>query len=102
MKLLLLAIYIFFIGLCGLTLMRRHLLLMLISIELIFLAINYNLILSSYYLDDMLGQVYSLALLSVAASEAAIGLALVVVFYKLNGSIAIDAIKKLNGYYIKK
>lgn len=83
------------VGILGLFLVTKHVLLSLMAIEVIFLAINLNFIAGSVFLDDMYGQVYSLSLLTVAAAEAAIGLALVVSFFKLNGSIAIDSISKV-------
>jgi NADH:ubiquinone oxidoreductase subunit K len=67
------------------------------SIELMLLAINFNFIVFSYFLDDFYGQVISLFVLTVAAAEAAIGLAILVVYYRLTGSILIDFVSLLKG-----
>jgi NADH:ubiquinone oxidoreductase subunit K len=96
-KFLLLSIFIFFIGVMGLFLTRRHIILLLLSIELIFLSINYNFLVFSVFLDDIIGQYYALCVLTVAAAESAIGLAILVVFYRLRGGISIDLINLLKG-----
>lgn len=102
LKYILVSNFIVCVGIFGFFFLRKHIILILICIELIFLAININFIVGSVYLDDIIGQVYSLSVLTVAAAEAAIGLALVVIYYKLNGSIAVDAISKINNKNIKK
>src|SRR5690242_19968110 len=88
---------IFFIGIMGLFLTRRHIILLLLSIELIFLAINYNFIIFSVFLDDILGQFYVLCIITVAAAESSIGLAILVIFYRLRGGISLDIINYLKG-----
>ena len=67
------------------------------SIEIMLLAVNLNFIFFSIYLDDMLGQIFALYVLTVAAAESAIGLAILVVFYRIRGIIAIDNISALKG-----
>lgn len=67
------------------------------SIELMLLAINFNLIIFSVYLDDIIGQVFSLFILTVAASESAIGLAILVIYYRLRGIISVDYISTIKG-----
>ena len=96
-KYLIVSCIIFFIGLMGLFLTRKHIILLLLSIELIFLAINYNFIIFSVFLNDLLGQFYSLCVITVAAAESSIGLAILVIFFKLRGGISLDIINYLKG-----
>src|ERR1700758_560073 len=86
---------LFIIGVLGLYLNRKHAIMILISLELLILSVNINFIISSIYLDDLLGLIYSLINLTSAASESAIGLALLIVFYKLKGGISFDLISLL-------
>jgi len=88
---------IFFVGVMGLFLIRKHIILLLLSIELIFLAINFNFIIFSVFLDDFLGQFYSLCVITIAAAESSIGLAILVIFFKLRGGISLDIINYLKG-----
>lgn len=88
---------LFVIGLLGIFLTRRHIIIILISIELILLAINLNFIVFSVYFDDMLGQFFALLILTVAAAESSIGLAILVVYYRVNGYIVTDFINNLKG-----
>lgn len=81
-----------FIGFIGAILIRRYFILTLISIELILLAININFIIYSVYLDDILGQVFSIVFLTLAASESVLGLALVIIFFRLKGGLSLDSI----------
>lgn len=97
LKYLVLSTFIFFVGVMGLFLTRKHIILLLLSLELIFLAINYNFIIFSVFFDDLLGQYYVLCVLTVAAAESAIGLAILVVFYRLRGGISLDLINLLKG-----
>jgi NADH-quinone oxidoreductase subunit K len=83
---------LFVIGCFGMFLSRKHLLVILIALELMLLSININLVVFSVILDDILGQIYALAILSVAAAETAIGLALLVIYYRLRGGISIDLV----------
>jgi NADH-quinone oxidoreductase subunit K len=91
----LLSFLLFLIGSLGLFLLRTHALMALISLELLILSININFIVGSIFLDDLLGLVYSLINLTSAASESAIGLALLIIFYKLKGGISLDLISLL-------
>ncbi len=76
---------------------RKNFIIILMSIEIMLLAVNLNFIFFSIYLDDMLGQIFALYVLTVAAAESAIGLAILVVFYRIRGIIAIDNISALKG-----
>jgi len=69
---------------------RKHLIIVLISLELMLLSININFVVYSVLLDDILGQVYAIMLLAIAAAETAIGLAILVIYYRLRGGISID------------
>lgn len=69
---------------------RKHLIMVLISLELMLLAININFIIYSVIMDDMMGQLYAIILLALAATETALGLAIVVVYYRLRGGISLD------------
>ena len=81
---------LFTIGVLGIFLNRRNVILMLMAIELILLAVNINLVAFSAYLGDLTGQVMAMFVLTVAAAEAAIGLAILVIFFRRRGSIAVD------------
>lgn len=81
---------IFLIGFSGLLINRRNILITIMSIELMLLAVNLNLILFSVYLDDIAGQLFVLFVLTVAATESAIGLAILVVCHKVQGTIFVD------------
>jgi NADH-quinone oxidoreductase subunit K len=70
---------------------------MLMSIELMLLAVNFNFLFFSVYLDDLLGQLFALLILTVAAAESALGLALLVVYYRIRGTIAVEFINLLKG-----
>src|SRR4029078_6424918 len=96
-KVLIISFFIFFVGVLGLFFTRKHIILLLLSIELIFLSINYNFLVFSLYLDDIIGQFYVLCIISVAAAESVIGLAILVVFYRLRGGISLDLINLLKG-----
>ncbi len=96
-KYLYLFISLFLIGLIGLFLTRRNLLLIIMSIELMLIAVNMYLIICSTYLDDSTGHFFSLYILTIAAAEAAIGLALIVIYYRLSGLITIDYISNIKG-----
>ena len=88
---------LFFIGIWGIFVTRKNFIIILMSIEIMLLAINLNFIFFSLYLDDMLGQLFALYILTVAAAESAIGLAILVVYYRLKGIIAVDNISALKG-----
>ena len=88
---------IFTIGVLGIFLNRKNVIIILMSIELILLSVNINLISFSAYLGDLSGQVFAMFTLTVAAAEAAIGLAILVVFFRNLGSIEVQKINKLKG-----
>lgn len=88
---------LFLLGLWGIFLNRKNILIMLMSIELMLLAVNLNFLLFSVYLDDLLGQLFALLILTVAAAESAIGLALLVIYYRLRGTIAVEFINLMKG-----
>ncbi|MDX1916782.1 MAG: NADH-quinone oxidoreductase subunit NuoK [Rickettsiaceae bacterium] len=92
-----LSIIIFAIGLFGVTTNYRNLIRMLVSIELILLAANINFIAFSAYMHDLKGQIASIIVLSIAAAEAAIGLAIIVALYRNKGSIEIKDLNELKG-----
>jgi len=96
-KFIILSSIVFIIGLFGMFLSRKHLIIILMALEILLLASNINFIIFSVYLDDMLGQIYSLLILTIGATESAIGLAILIVYYRLRGSIAIDTINALKG-----
>jgi NADH-quinone oxidoreductase subunit K len=80
-------IFLFFIGLFGIVLNRRNILIVLMCIEIILLSLNLNFIVLSTYLDDFCGQVFSFFILTVAAAESAVGLAIIIIYYRLRGEI---------------
>ena len=88
---------LFFLGMWGIYLNRKNILIMLMSLELMLLAVNVNFILCSLYLDDFMGQIFALFILTVAAAESAIGLAILVLYSRVRGTIAIESIRLLNG-----
>jgi len=90
--LLVLSILLFLIGVMGLTLTKQNAIMLLISLELLILAVNINFVISSIFLDDSLGIIYALIYLTSAAAESAIGLALLVLFYRIKGGISLDLI----------
>lgn len=89
--------FVFLFGLWGIFVTRKNLIIILMSIELMLLSINLNLITFSCYLDDLMGQIFSLCILNVAAAEAAIGLAILIIYYRLRGIISIDFINFIKG-----
>jgi len=92
-----LALILFIIGILGMFIFRKHIIQILISLELILLSINMNFIIFSLLLDDLLGQIYALLVLTLAAAESSIGLAIIIVYYRLRGGISIDLINLLKG-----
>jgi NADH-quinone oxidoreductase subunit K len=92
-----LAVLLFFIGISGIFLNRKNIIILLMSVELMLLAINLTFIVFSVFLDDVVGQVFALFVLTVAAAESAIGLALLVVYYRVRGTIAIGSIRLMRG-----
>ena len=92
-----LAAIIFTIGIIGIFLNRKNVIIILMSIELILLAVNINLVSFSIYLQNLVGQVFAMFILTVAAAEAAVGLAIIVIYYKNKGSINVEQIDSLKG-----
>ena len=92
-----LAAIIFTIGVVGVFLNRKNVIIILMSIELMLLAVNINLVSFSIYLQDLVGQIFRMFILTVAAAEAAVGLAIIVIFYKNKGSINVEEISSLKG-----
>ena len=88
---------IFTSGLVGIFLNRKNVIVLLMSIELILLAVNINLVSFSIFINDLNGQIFTLFILTVAAAEAAIGLAIIVVYFRNSGSIRVEDIDKLKG-----
>lgn len=88
---------LFLAGMLGIFITRKNIIIILMSIELMLLAINVNFIAYSVYLDDLLGQLFALFVLTVAAAESAVGLALLVAYYRVKGSVAIIFINHLKG-----
>ena len=88
---------IFTIGVAGIFLNRKNIIFILMSIELILLAVNINLVSFSVFLGDLTGQIFTLFILTVAAAEAAIGLAIIVVYFRNAGTIRVEEIDKLKG-----
>ena len=91
------AAILFTIGIFGIFLNRRNVIIILMSIELILLAVNVNLVAFSVFLGDIVGQVYALIVLTVAAAEAAIGLAILVAYFRNRGSIAVEDVNLMRG-----
>ena len=89
---------IFTIGVIGIFLNRKNIIVILMSIELILLAVNINLVSFSIFLNNLIGQVFTVFILTVAAAEAAIGLAIIVVYYRNAGTISVEEINKLKGW----
>ena len=88
---------IFFLGTVGIFLNRKNVIVILMSIELILLAVNIDLISFSIFTGDILGQIFTMLILTVAAAEAAIGLAIIVVYYRNRGSIRVEDINQMKG-----
>ncbi len=88
---------LFTLGVFGIFINRKNVIVILMSIELMLLAVNINLVAFSAFLNDLVGQIFTLFVLTVAAAEAAIGLAIVMVYYRNRGTIAVDEINVLKG-----
>jgi NADH-quinone oxidoreductase subunit K len=91
------AAILFTIGVFGIFINRKNVIVILMSVELILLAVNINLVSFSAFLGDLVGQVFALIVLTVAAAEASIGLAILVVFFRNRGSIAVEDINLMKG-----
>ncbi|HEX4104946.1 MAG TPA: NADH-quinone oxidoreductase subunit NuoK [Rhizomicrobium sp.] len=91
------AAILFTIGVVGIFLNRKNIIIILMSIELILLSVNLNFVAFSSYLGDLVGQVFALFVLTVAAAEAAIGLAILVVYFRNRGTIAVEDVNVMKG-----
>ena len=91
------AAFLFTIGIFGIFLNRKNVIVILMSIELMLLAVNINLVAFSSFSGDLVGQVFTMFVLTVAAAEAAIGLAILVTFFRDRGSIAVDDVNRMRG-----
>jgi NADH-quinone oxidoreductase subunit K len=91
------AAILFTIGVLGIFLNRRNVIIILMSIELILLAVNLNFVAFSAFLGDLVGQIFALFVLTVAAAEAAIGLAILVVYFRNRGTIAVEDVNLMKG-----
>ena len=91
------AAILFTLGVLGIFVNRKNVIVILMSVELMLLAVNINLVAFSSHLNDIVGQVFALFVLTVAAAEAAIGLAILVTFYRNRGSIAVEDINMMKG-----
>ena len=88
---------LFTLGVFGIFLNRKNVIIILMAIELMLLAVNINLVAFSIFLQDVTGQIFAMFVLTVAAAEAAIGLAILVIFFRNRGSVAVDDISQLKG-----
>ena len=88
---------LFTMGVLGIFVNRKNLIVILMAIELILLAVNLNLVAFSAYLHDLVGQVFAMFVLTVAAGEAAIGLAILVIYFRGRGTIAVDDVNRMKG-----
>tara|TARA_B100000530_G_scaffold320748_1_gene254313 strand:+ start:1311 stop:1625 length:315 start_codon:yes stop_codon:yes gene_type:complete len=91
------AAILFTLGIFGIFLNRKNVIIILMSIELMLLAVNINLVSFSVYLNDLVGQVFAMFVLTVAAAEAAIGLAILVVYFRNRGSISVENVNMMKG-----
>lgn len=91
------AAILFTLGIFGIFLNKKNVIIILMSVELILLAVNINLVSFSVFLQDMVGQVFAMLVLTVAAAEAAIGLAIIVVYFRNRGTIAVEDINLMKG-----
>ena len=91
------AAILFALGVLGIVVNRKNLIVMLMAVELILLAVNLNLVAFSAYLHDLVGQVFAMFVLTVAAGEAAIGLAILVIYFRGRGTISVDDVNRMRG-----
>ncbi len=94
---LIVAAILFTIGVFGIFINRKNIITILMAVELMLLAVNINLVAFSSYLNDLTGQIFTMLILTVAAAEAAIGLAILVVYFRNRGSIAVDEMNSMKG-----
>tara|TARA_R110002033_G_scaffold82708_2_gene133636 strand:- start:419 stop:724 length:306 start_codon:yes stop_codon:yes gene_type:complete len=88
---------LFVMGMLGIFLNRKNIIIILMAIELILLAVNINFVAFSAFLGDMTGQIFAMFILTVAAGEAAIGLAILVIYFRQRGTIAVDDVNRMKG-----
>ena len=88
---------LFVLGVLGIFINRKNVIIILMSVELMLLAVNVNMVAFSAFLGDMVGQIFAMLILTVAAAEAAIGLAILVVFFRTRGSIAVEDVNMMKG-----
>jgi len=88
---------LFVLGVLGIFLNRKNVIVILMAVELILLAVNINLVAFSAFMQDLVGQIFAMLVLTVAAAEAAIGLAILVIYFRGHGSIAVDDINRMKG-----
>jgi NADH-quinone oxidoreductase subunit K len=92
-----LAYSLFFFGLAGIFLNKKNIMLILMSVELMLLSLNFGFLIIASYIDDQIGQLFAVFIITIAAAESAIGLAILIVYFRVNGTVAIETITKLNG-----
>lgn len=88
---------LFVLGVLGIFLNRKNVIVILMAVELILLAVNINLVAFSAFMQDLVGQIFAMLVLTVAAAEAAIGLAILVIYFRGHGSIAVDDMNRMKG-----
>ncbi len=88
---------LFVLGVLGIFINRKNVIVILMSVELILLAVNINLVAFSAFMENLVGQVFAMLVLTVAAAEAAIGLAILVIYYRGRGTIAVDDVNRMKG-----
>ncbi len=88
---------LFVLGVLGIFLNRKNVIVILMAVELILLAVNINLVAFSAFMGDLVGQIFAMMVLTVAAAEAAIGLAILVIYYRGRGTIAVDDVNRMKG-----
>ena len=91
------AAILFVLGVLGIFLNRKNVIVILMAVELILLAVNINLVAFSAFMNDLVGQVFAMLVLTVAAAEAAIGLAILVIYFRGRGTIAVDDVNRMKG-----
>jgi NADH-quinone oxidoreductase subunit K len=96
-KYILVSLILFLIGVLGLFILKRNLIIILMSIELVLLAINLNFIVFSVFIDDIVGEIFALLILTVAGAESSIGLAILVMYYRRKGIISINLMNYIKG-----
>nr|WCH57822.1 NADH dehydrogenase subunit 4L [Hypnea edeniana] len=91
------SIMLFLTSIIGIFINQKNILVMLMSLEMMFLSVNFNLIAGSIHLDDISGQIFSLLILTVAASESSIGLAILVIYYRIRSTITVELMNLMKG-----